>query len=159
MKAEKDKTSLQNNIFYNTLGSIVYQGALWLITLVCLSISGLENGGILSLAMATTNVLFTIAIYGMRAFEASDIKGKYSDKDYIVSRFFTCTVALILCVAVSMGEDTQTFWCISLYMLFRISEAFMDVLHGIDQRVMRMDIVGKSFILRGVFSLLVFGGV
>ena len=42
--------------------------------------------------------------------------------------------------------------------MFKISEAYVDVYHGIIQRGMRMDYIGKSFIIRGVVSNLLFIG-
>jgi len=39
-------------------------------------------------------------------------------------------------------------------MLFKISEALSDVLHGIDQKAWRLDIAGKSFMLRGFATLI-----
>jgi O-antigen/teichoic acid export membrane protein len=39
-----------------------------------------------------------------------------------------------------------------------MSEAYVDVYHGIIQRAMRMDFIGKSFILRGVIGNLLFIG-
>ena len=41
-------------------------------------------------------------------------------------------------------------------MLFRVGEALVDVYSGIDQRADRMDVIGKSFLLRGALSCLGF---
>ena len=41
-------------------------------------------------------------------------------------------------------------------MVFRLSEALVDVLQGIDQKAQRMDIIGVSGVLRGILSLVVF---
>ncbi len=152
-----DKQSLKSNIFFNSVGSIVYQAAIWLITLFCTLWGGLLDGGILNLAMSTSNVFFTIAIYGMRAFQSSDMNSKYSDKEYVYSRFLTCGIA-ICCVTVFSfaSQKPEVALCMVLYMIFRISEAFIDVLHGINQRFMRMDIVGISFMLRGGISIISF---
>ena len=157
MNKDIQRTSLKNNMIWNSLGSIVYQAVIWLMSYIYVLQAGHAENGILVIAMTTTNMFFTIAIYGMRAYQSSDITGAYTDKEYIYSRYITCFVALVLCVGVSaLNYDISTLIIISLYMVFRLTEAFTDVLHGIDQRVMRMDIVGKSFILRGVVSIISF---
>lgn len=148
------KLDLKGNIIWNSVGSIVYQGCVWLISVMVLWISGLENGGILTVAMSVSNIFFTVAIYGMRAYQTSDLNSKYSDKEYVLSRFATSGAALLLCflTVLIMRYSLLTAASVMLYMVFRISEALMDVLHGIDQRFMRMDIIGKSFIMRGIIA-------
>lgn len=158
MKKAKDPTSLKSNIIWNSAGSLFYQACIWLMSWVVLRLSGPADNGILAVAMAQSNMFFTVAIYGMRAYQSSDLTGKYADRVYVFSRFFTCGAALLACCGAVLlwGYDPGTAFPVLFYMLFRISEAFTDVLHGIDQRVMRMDIVGKSFLMRGMLSLAVF---
>ena len=159
MKSEETKRlSLKGNIIWNSVGSIIYQVCIWLITVMVLWISGLEDGGILTVAMSVSNIFFTVAIYGMRAYQTSDLNSKYSDKEYILSRFVTSGAAVLLCffTVLIMRYSLLSAASVMLYMLFRISEALMDVLHGIDQRFMRMDIIGKSFIMRGVVAVISF---
>ena len=151
---------LKTNMIWNSIGSIVYQACIWLINYICVLQVGFEDAGILAIAMSTTNIFFTIAIYGMRAYQSSDVMGKFNDNEYIYSRYFTCFIALALCVLVSVVQyDAKIMLAIIIYMFFRISEAYTDVLHGIDQRFMRMDIIGKSFIFRGIVSIIAFAVV
>jgi O-antigen/teichoic acid export membrane protein len=46
--------------------------------------------------------------------------------------------------------------CVLAYAMFKVAEAYIDVYHGIIQRSMRMDIVGKSLLLRGTISSALF---
>lgn len=158
MKKQKDPTSLKSNIIWNSAGSLFYQACIWLMSWVVLRLSGPADNGIFAVAMAQSNMFFTVAIYGMRAYQSSDLTGKYTDRVYVFSRFLTSGAALLACggAVLLWGYGPGTAWPVLFYMAFRISEALMDVLHGIDQRVMRMDIVGKSFLMRGVVSLAVF---
>ena len=80
MKSSQPKAlSLRQNIFWNTAGSAIYLGCQWLITIlvVRLSASGFTNSGLLTLAMANTNIFYSIAIFNMRAYQVSDVLGKY----------------------------------------------------------------------------------
>ena len=48
------------------------------------------------------------------------------------------------------------YWCIVLFMLVRLAEAFVDVFHGINQKFDRYDIIGKSYIARGILTIVAF---
>lgn len=155
---KENTASIQRNFMWNTVGSLVYQGCLWAMTILVAALASLEDVGVLRLCMSISNMLFTVAIYGIRAFQVSDLSGKYSDKDYVFARFFTCGAAFAACLvpAVVQGKSFAVAASIMVYMLFRISEAIMDVLHGIDQRADRLDIAGKSFTMRGIISIVSF---
>ena len=38
-------------------------------------------------------------------------------------------------------------------MMIRVAEAIVDVLHGINQKYMRYDLIGKSYIIRGILTV------
>lgn len=162
MKKEK-KLSLAENSFYNTVGSIVYCFCQWLVSSVFVvhfspEATLVSNTGMLQLAMSVTNMFFSISMYSMRTYQISDTESRYSDREYIGVRVVTCLLAFILCTlyAVACGYDINGIACIAFYMIYKLSEAFCDVLHGIDQKNYRMDYVGISFILRGAVTVAVF---
>ncbi len=149
--------SIKLNIIWNSTGNIIYLGMQWLISVFIARILGYNDAGIFSLAMSITNIFTCIALFGIRNFQVSDLEGKYSDMDYIKSRIITCICAVILCsIYISLLPYTLIQKsCIVIYMLYRASESFADVLHGIDQKSWRMDIVGKSYFLRGTFMFVI----
>jgi len=116
------------------------------------------NAGNLSLAMNITNFFYLIAIYSMRFFQISDFNNQYNDCEFIISRVFTCITSIILCIIFILIADLSNLQrlIIFIYMLFRASEAFIDVFHGISQKHWRMDYIGISLILRSIFMLTVF---
>ena len=42
------------------------------------------------------------------------------------------------------------------YMIIKLAEAIIDVIHGIFQKEWRLDIAFKSFVIRGILNLIVF---
>lgn len=114
--------------------------------------------GMLQLAMTVTNVFSSVANYNMRAFQVSDVKSEYSAGHYIASRILTGLFAFLICIVYSLfwGYKPYTLLCIGIYMLFRLSESFSDVLHGVDQKNSRMDHVMVSYVSRGLLMLLGF---
>lgn len=150
--------STRKNILWFSFGNIIYLGTQWLITVMVARYSGLNDAGILSLAMSISATFQTIAFFGMRNYQVSDIEGKYSNSLYIQSRFFTCFTALIFCwffVLFNRYRLNQSI-AILLFMCFRLSEAFSDVLHGILQKNNRLDLAGKGFFIKGFLFLYFF---
>lgn len=162
MTAQK-KLSTSKNALYNSVGSIFYCFCQWITSaLLVVHLSPDEtavgNTGLLQLAISVTNIFYAISLYNIRTYQISDTQNKYSSGDYIGARFITSAIAVALCVAYALilGYEFKTILCIVFYMLFKLSEAFSDVLHGIDQKNYRMDYVGISYILRGIVSVIVF---
>lgn len=155
MKKEND---IKRNILFNTIGSVFYCVCQWFLTILVVRLDSLETSGYLSLAMTTSSSFSAITLFGMRNFQVSDVKEEFSSKEYYGSRIITCTISLIACMlyAVAMTESFYNFGCITLFMLIRLAEGFADVFHGINQKHNRFDLIGTSYILRGIFSVLSF---
>ncbi len=158
---KSDGLSVQKNIVWNSIGNIIYLVFQWVLTIVVVRISGYTTAGNYALAMSVTNIFFCIAAYGMRSFQVSDVREDYSQKEYIASRLITSALSLIACALfLILGHYSwYLFLVIIVYFTFKLSEAMVDVLHGVDQKKWRMDIVGKSYIIRGAITLLLFTGI
>ena len=124
--------------------------------------SSYENAGDLSLAVSITNVFFTLATFGIRTFQVSDINNKYSSSSYVTTRIVTGCVSFVLCmgfVLLNRDYSLEQMLCIVIYMVFRLSEALVDVCQAIQQKAYRMDYIAKSCVMRGVLLLGSFSGV
>jgi O-antigen/teichoic acid export membrane protein len=154
----ENAAKLKKNFLYNTIGSGFYLGCQWLVTILGVRMSGYDDAGILSLAISITNVFASVAFYGMRSYQVSDLKPKYQIGEYVASRVITSALALVLCVVFVLLNPYTIYesLCIILYMVFKLSEAAVDILHGIDQKLWRLDIAGRSYIARGFLSLAAF---
>lgn len=146
-------------MLWNSIGSLFYFGCQWLLTVFVVRLNGgYWDAGILTLAMSIATPLSTVAMLNLRTFQVANVNKCFSDGDFILTRVVTSTVALAICIVVAVGShyNFYTSVCIVLFMVYRLSEASVDVLHGIDQRAWRLDIVGKSFLLRGSIMLIAF---
>lgn len=153
-----DKNKVGKSILYNSIGSGIYLFCQWIITFIVVWISGYETAGILSISMSVSTTFCVIATFNMRNFQSSDLKGKYSEKTYLITRAFTTIISIIVTLIYSLIKDFSMlqFLCINLYMIFKVSEAVVDVLHGSLQKKWRFDIIGLSYIFRGLISLALF---
>lgn len=162
MQTQK-KLSVSQNALYNTVGTIFYCFCQWLTSaflVVHLSPEDISvsNTGLLQLSISVTNIFYSISLYSTRTYQISDIDNRYSDGIYIATRFVTAVFATLLCLVyvLIIGYSANSIICIMFYMLYKLSETFSDVYHGIDQKNYRMDYVGISYILRGIFSVIAF---
>lgn len=160
MEKGKQK-SVQQNMIYNTFGTLVYYFCQWVITVLIVRMSGLEDAGILNLAMSVTAAPAIIGLFNIRSYQVSDLKGQYSDEVYIKSRLYTNILSFLVCLlaVIVNGYSLKKAAVILAFMCVKMAEGAADVYYGIDQKKERMDYAGISLTLRGIGSLALFCGM
>jgi O-antigen/teichoic acid export membrane protein len=151
--------SVRRNMMFNTVGSLAYQGCLWLTTVLVVTLShGYSDSGVLAFAMTVGNMFNPIATYSMRTYQVSDVEGEYTQSNYVSFRLVTILIGLAFAVPYTaiVGSSDALVTTSLLYLLFKTDEAFADVLYGVDQRGGRMDYIGISQFVRGVLLLVSF---
>lgn len=150
--------SLKKQMLWNAVGNVIYLGCQWLIVVLVTNMGGFRDAGVLSVAMSVSATFQTVAMFGIRSFQVSDLNGEYSDTHYVGFRTVTCALSLILCMGFALAARYWSFQLLAifLFMLFRLAESFSDVLHGVAQKNNRLDIAGKSFAIKGIGLLAVF---
>lgn len=148
---------MSKNILWNTIGSVFYSACQWIITIIVVHVASYEMAGYLSLAMTTSSSFSAISLFSMRNFQVSDVKREYSPGQYVSSRVWTCLLAFVSCVLISgIGNSAYQFWCTCAFMLIRVSEGLVDVMHGIDQQYEKYNYIGISYIIRGIITVVTF---
>lgn len=149
--------SLQANTLWNAAGCLFYLGCQWLTTVLVVRLSAnYENSGALAFAMANGIIFASIGLYKIRTFQVSDLKGAYSNQEYIGFRILTIALGLLwsaIYLPLTASNDMALLTAAVAYLVFKSDEVFSDVLYGVYQRNERMDYIGKSQLLRGVLSL------
>lgn len=159
LQQTKTELGLKENIFWNTVGSVFYQGCMWLLTVLVVRLStDYQNSGMLAFAMSVGNIYFVMGTYNMRTFQVSDVNGSYSTRNYVALRFITVFGSYALCLIYSalISPSLQTLLTVIVFLLFKADEAFSNVLYGVDQVHMRLDYVGKSQLVRGILCVTLF---
>lgn len=171
-KQDKDMTAEQNmtqqnmpsaeairkNMLWNVIGSVGFIGAQWVMTILIVHLAGYTEAGYLSLGLSLTNVFTNIAYFCIRNFQVSDSWSKYSMDTYVTHRVVMTVLALASYTVFVLlnGYSLYLTVFLILFMVYRVSEAVVDVFHGIDQRSWRLDTAGQSFLMRGIFTLAAF---
>lgn len=154
---EKNKSTL-NKIIWNTIGTTLNSFSSMLFLLIITRINGIEISGVFSYAFSMCAIFQSIANYGGRNFQVSDYKKIFSDSEYFSSRFITLIISLIVTIVflILSSDAFEITYFILIVMLVKFTESFADVYYGIFQKNNRLDIVGKSYVLKNVLGIIIF---
>lgn len=121
-------------------------------------ISGTADAGIFSFCFANAMVFYTIALYGVRAYQVTDVNKQRSNGDYISARIVTCigSLAIAMIFAFANRYDPYKFSVLMLLVIAKILESLSDVYYGIMQINSRLDIAGKANFIKSALGLLCF---
>lgn len=150
--------SLQKNMAWNSVGSLVYLGCSWLTTVLVVTLSSnYSDSGALAVAMSVGNLTSAIVAFKVRPIQVSLPESGGTSGDFVGLRVVTSLVALLFTVAYCLlSVSPENYLVVALYALFKVVESFVDVYHGIFQKHNRLDFAGKSQIVRGVLLLVSF---
>lgn len=146
----EEKDIEKNCVFWNMissgLNSVVSMVLLWVVTRV----NGVVDAGIFSLGFSTSQMMLTIGNYGMRNYQVTDIRDKYSMRVYLASRVVTNVIMMVIVIGFT-GLEGYTFEkavITILLSLLKVTDAFDDVYGGYYQKKGRLDVSGKLMSLR-----------
>ncbi|HIZ31034.1 MAG TPA: hypothetical protein H9813_07400 [Candidatus Fournierella merdipullorum] len=147
-------SQLRKNLLFNTAGSLLFYLCQAALNLLVTALAGVTANGMLATAMTIANVCLSVASFGMRTFQVSDLAGKYADRTYLLSRYVTLTAAGAGCLVFAFvnSYSAEQRWVIALYTAYRLIESWSDVWHGYLQKAERLDVVGISFGVRGLVT-------
>ncbi len=149
-----NKEKLAKDMLWNIVGNLFYCLCQWIMTVLIVRLTSYKEAGYLSLAMSTSSTFSAISHFSMRNFQVSDVKEEFSSNEYIGSRIVTCLIALLLCCTYAINSsDTYQMLCIDAFMIIRIIEGIVDVLHGVNQKHSDYKLIGISCLIRGFSTL------
>lgn len=140
--------------FWNTCAAMLNSFQTVFILMVISRIDPINDAGIFTIAFAIANLMMTIGKYGIRQFQVSDIKEKYSFKEYFSARSITVIIMILVSSCYCFYNfytglyDLEKTLVVFLVCLAKAVDAFEDVLHGMLQQYFRLDIAGKILSIR-----------
>lgn len=147
---------------YNCIASIINASESIVFLMVTSRLFGDATAGIVTIAFNIANLMSNVGKFGVRNFQVTDAKSRYSFRDYRNVRFIT-SLAMTLATAAYLfggykynhytGTKIAVIICITA---IYISESIEDVYWGNYQRNNRLDIGAKIFSIRWTFVMLTF---
>jgi hypothetical protein len=116
--------NVRRTMFWLTLGTLVYLGGQWLLTVIVVRINGHATNGEFTLGLWSSSVAYAVALFGMRTYQISDTRSEHPDATYLASRVVTSLLAVLaFAVALPFTADAARLWPIlALFMGFRLTE-------------------------------------
>ena len=159
IKKPKDleRKSVINNLAASLLNASVSVVLLLFVTRFC----GTDDAGVFSLGFSTAQMMLPIGQYGMRFYQASDVLGKYEQKDYIASRIVTNIMMMAGAAGFVLvrGYFAEKALILIVLCLLKVTDAFDDVYGGYYQLNNRLDIAGKMQFIRIALYCIAFSAV
>ncbi len=130
--------------------------------MVLTRVVGLTEAGIFTIAYANANLFLTIGNFGMRYFQVSDVRERFSFCTYRKSRIITTVAMMILAViyvlfSANANNYSPEKTAVIIFMcLFKAADAYEDIYWGRYQQKGRLDIGSKCLALRTVAAIVVY---
>lgn len=152
------KLSLKQNMLWNSVGSVIRLCCNYLITIAVVRFShGFDAAGGLALAMSISSLVQPVAEFRLRTIQVTDVQNELKTGEYLGLRLVSTTLAFALGIAYSLITcSLQSLPVIVLYLIYSMAVNLIEGFHAIDQKHLRMDFIGISYIIQGVSSLLLF---
>lgn len=120
---------------------------------------GADEAGIMSIAYATSYLMYTIGSYGVRDFQATDSQRHYTYREYRKLRLVSCVIMIFCSLVYCLGKGYDRYKLIAVLLVcaLKLVEAIEDLYHGEFQRLGRLDIAGRLGSYRLLLSYVIFG--
>lgn len=136
------KKVLKKATFWNLVASMLnaFMSAIFLFFIT--RINGVDEAGMFTIASAFAYQALSLGSFGVRNFQASDVKEEYKYSDYVYTRVMSGTLMYMLLIyfAFFKGYTIEKALIILTFGLYKSIDAIEDVIHGEFQRRGRLDI-------------------
>lgn len=162
MMDEKNKKITIRGGLWNTASGMINAGQSAVILIFISACMGIEAAGVFSIAYAVANLLMTVAKYGIRNYQVTDVAEKYTFQEYLVMRMVTVTGTFIFLLFYLWykcqfgGYSLEKAVVVCLIVVWKFIDAMEDVYYGMYQQRGRLDIGAKAYTIRLLFSTLVY---
>lgn len=160
MKSINEQPSARSIYIWNITGSIA--NALFsVVTLMIVTrILNEKQADIFSIAWTISQLMATIGTFQIRMYQATDIEGVFSFRQYYVFRIITVGIMILSSYVYILvrGYTGEKALIVMLVCLFRAVDSMADVYEGWFQQKERLDLSGKALTYRIIAATAGFGG-
>ncbi len=154
---EKDK-QFRKNFIWNLLGTGFNSFNSLFFMIIVTRINGVNDAGVFTIAFATATILYFIGVYSGRIYQVTEPNKAITNKEYIVNRIITtlCMLIFLTIYLLIRQYDTSKTTVFILLVIYKALESISDVLYGILQKNEKLEIVGKSLLVKSILSIICF---
>lgn len=161
-KLEKTNNIDRSTYIWNTVSATVLAMQGPVLQAVVSRTNGATDLGIISIAFSIATLMMYVGQYGIRRFQASDVKEEFSFEEYHGMRIITCMGLVIASLAYCLyglafnGYSDLKFGVIFMVCMLKMIMAYSDVYHGNMQQKGRFDVAAKATAIRYTAELIIF---
>lgn len=148
----------KKNFVWNFIGLSIYGFSSLFLLLIVKYINGLDESGIFSYAFSLCTLFFYISLFFNRTYQITNYNDNKDFNDYLSVRLIFCTISIILITIYSLitNVGNEKMSVILILMLYRIIDAISDIFYGYFQSKDKLYLVGVSYTLKSILSILMF---
>lgn len=145
-------------MIWNTILSMLNALQSALLLFVIPRVCGEEASGVFSFAFSVAYLMIMIGNYGVRNYQATDVKVKFGFNEYRYHRYATCILMTVISIGYVLirGYNTEKALVILLCCLLKVIESVENVYHSEYQRGNRLDVAGKIGTIRFIACIITF---
>ena len=149
---------VKKNFLYNAIGSTVNASISLIFMIIVTRINGTDKAGIFTFAFSTSCLLQVIGLFAGRAYQVTETNKNYKNKVFVYNRIISCVLMFVTSVLFVVIRGYNFYKCsiIILLIVYKMVEAFSEVLYGIIQKNDELYKVGISLFLKGILSVVSF---
>lgn len=158
MSKLNERPSERSIFIWNFTGNIANALLSVVVLMIVARILNDEQADIFSVAWTISQLMATVGTFQIRTYQATDVKGTFSFRQYYVFRVVTVAVMMVISYAyvVVRGYTGKKALVVFLVCLFRAVDSFADVYEGWFQQKERLDLAGKALSCRIVVAVVGF---
>ncbi len=143
---------------WNTVGIMCNAATSFVLLIFVTRICGEFDAGIFALGFANAQLMLTIGRYGMRAYQATDMKASVTFSTYLFSRILTCNLMLVISLyyILASGYFFSKAAIVFSICVIKMADALEDVFHGLFQQNGRIDLAGRFLTVRNLITMITF---
>lgn len=151
----KKDNIVKKNFLYNAVGSTVNASISLIFMIIVTRINGTDKAGIFTFAFSTSCLLQVIGLFAGRAYQVTETNKNYKNKVFVYNRIISCILMFVASVLFVVIRGYNFYKCsiIVLLIMYKMVEAFSEVLYGIIQKNDELYKVGISLFLKGILSV------
>lgn len=161
-RLEKTDNIDRSTYIWNTVSATVLAMQGPVLQAVVSRTNGATDLGIISIAFSVATLMMYVGQYGIRRFQASDVKEQFSFEEYHGMRVLTCIALVVASLAYCIygramkGYSDVKFAVIFMVCMLKMIMAYSDVYHGNMQQKGRFDVAAKATAIRYTAELVIF---
>lgn len=154
----KENKQFKKNFIWNIIGTGLNAFNSLFFLIIATRINGINEAGIFTIAFSTACIMYMFGVYAGRIYQVTEPDKSITNKEYIANRLITSIIMIILVFIFCLVRKYDLYKTTVFLLLtsFKALESFSDVLYGILQKNEKLEIVGKSFFIKSLFSVLLF---